>query len=536
MVLKRPYAFIIKYFKVIHLGILACLIFILYSMYGIYDFLGMLLNTNTFTHSAAVNYVDNILYVVPLIIAALSLIIFILFREKKKPYFVYLGLIIYCAIFMIAYFWISGRLEAIAKSTLTISDIMLYRDITGMVILPQFFFIVICFIRGVGFDVKRFNFNKDVKDLEIVDEDSAEYEVMIGQNFYIYKRRFRRICREAKYYFLENKYAIGMISLGILLVSSGFGYKYYYDYIKKIDTSELVSINGISYAVNAAYVTSYDYTGKLISSKSKYVVVDMTFQNTNMNAQAIDLGAIFLEVGANRFSPITTKNTRFYDLGSPYYDGQLLPPNEFVNGTLVFELPRKTTGNNFSLKVRNQILDDAKILATYKKFNVKAMNIDTNMKDRQYSLNESINSNIVNKNNFNIKVINYDLFDTYEYKYAVCDDYGCRLRSSVLSSSSTPNSTLLEIDYVGQIDNDALFTNTLNTYTKLFNNMVTIGYTYANKNYTVNAKVVDKGDIDGKIFLLVNKNILYSTDMWVTFNFRNNQYRVRLNNDIVQEN
>ena len=41
---------------------------------------------------------------------------------------------------------------------------------------------------------------------------------------------------------------------------------------------------------------------------------------------------------------------------------------------------------------------------------------------------------------------------------------------------------------------------------------------------------------DGKIFLLVNKNILYSTDMWVTFNFRNNQYRVRLNNDIVQEN
>ena len=38
MVLKKPYAFIIKYFKVIHLGILACLIFILYSMYGIYDF------------------------------------------------------------------------------------------------------------------------------------------------------------------------------------------------------------------------------------------------------------------------------------------------------------------------------------------------------------------------------------------------------------------------------------------------------------------------------------------------------------------
>ena len=66
-------------------------------------------------------------------------------------------------------------------------------------------------IRGLGFDIKKFNFNRDLQDLRLEEKDSEEVEVSIDLSSDRIKRTGRRTVRELKYYYLENKLVINII-------------------------------------------------------------------------------------------------------------------------------------------------------------------------------------------------------------------------------------------------------------------------------------------------------------------------------------
>ena len=79
MVLKKPYAFIIKHFRLIHLLILACLVFLLFVARDINDLFSSLQSSNTFIYAGAESYINNIVFVFLAIILFLSGIVFWLF-------------------------------------------------------------------------------------------------------------------------------------------------------------------------------------------------------------------------------------------------------------------------------------------------------------------------------------------------------------------------------------------------------------------------------------------------------------------------
>ena len=60
MVLRKPYAFIIKHFKLLHLALLACLIFILITMNDITNLFENFQRANTLMYAGADVYVNNV--------------------------------------------------------------------------------------------------------------------------------------------------------------------------------------------------------------------------------------------------------------------------------------------------------------------------------------------------------------------------------------------------------------------------------------------------------------------------------------------
>jgi hypothetical protein len=53
VILRKPYAFIIKHFKLIHLIILGCLAFCIYNFGGIQGLINTLISSRTYTYSGA---------------------------------------------------------------------------------------------------------------------------------------------------------------------------------------------------------------------------------------------------------------------------------------------------------------------------------------------------------------------------------------------------------------------------------------------------------------------------------------------------
>ncbi|MDD2505678.1 MAG: hypothetical protein PHF21_05395, partial [Bacilli bacterium] len=69
-----------------------------------------------------------------------------------------------------------GVMNSIGEASLTQRSSLAYRDFFIILSLPQYYFLIMSIIRGIGFDVRKFNFTKDLEELEIKSEDDEEFE------------------------------------------------------------------------------------------------------------------------------------------------------------------------------------------------------------------------------------------------------------------------------------------------------------------------------------------------------------------------
>ncbi len=536
MVLKKPYAFIIKHFRLIHLLILACLVFLLFVARDINDLFSSLQSSNTFIYAGAESYINNIVFVFLAIILFLSGIVFWLLRVKKKPTRLYFLLIVYCIVEIVLFAYVFSLLRVMQENLLESEQLILGRDISLLCTLPNYFFIVVCLIRGIGFNLKQFNFSKDIEELEIADKDSAEFEVLIGQNNYKYYRLIRRTLREIKYYILENKFAISIFVLGIGLFLAGYGVYYYNQHMKKISEQEATTVNGVTYSVNNAYITSKDYSGEVINERSKFVVVDLSFYNSTSSNKTIDLDQIVLLDGSIRYHPTLTKNQKFYDLGVPYNLNDPILPGERKEATLAFEIPKSTSTSNFTMRVLYGLdLTGKKVMSKYRQFNVKAKKIDEDKKVTQLNVNETINVNALDMNEFNLTIMGYQITDAYDNKYVVCQsEDNCKTLSNVIKPSSISSQTMLVVDYKGTMYGEAKFTKVFNTYNKIFEGYCTVKYVIYNKTYKEKARIVVNSDVEGKVFIMMDRKLTSASEIELIFDFRDKSFEIPLlNKNIV---
>lgn len=256
----------------------------------------------------------------------------------------------------------------------------------------------------------------------------------------------------------------------------------------------------------------------------------MTFYNGSMMDKFLDLDKITIANGKLYYHPTLTKNGKFYDLGVPYANKQLINAGEYLDATLTFEIPVSVNSNNFTLRVQyalDSVLDN--VVARYKNFDIKVQNIDKNINTYKVDTTSAIETNVVNKNKLSLTINNYNLMDTYDNKYVVCKKGGeCQTISSLITTPSITRETMMVVDFKGSFYEDSNFTKVFNTYNKIFANYAYLRYKVYSNEYYDKVEMLMDYDVSGKVFIRVDRRIMNASQISLEFKFRNNTYVVEL--------
>ena len=307
MILRKPYAFLIKHFRLIHLILTGVLIHLVLKNMAIYKFINKVINNpvNRYDALSFINY-NFIIYVILVIV--LCFIIYKLLKYKDKPRRLYLFTIIsyiVITVFMMILFIYMNKLSMEVGSERTIR---LYRDILLITLLFQYYIIIAMGIRGLGFDIKKFDFARDVQELNLNESDSEEVEVNLNIDTTDVVRGIRKQRRELGYFYKEFKYYIIVIIVIIIGILGYRGYNFYNDKYKVYYENDIIGNN------NKLIIRDSYY---MITDDNNYVIINFDVYNNGIRKQ-LNLGNLSLEIGKRKYSPDKNICYRFNKIGNCY--------------------------------------------------------------------------------------------------------------------------------------------------------------------------------------------------------------------------
>lgn len=239
MILRKPYGFLIRHFRLIHLIITGIVIYLAKFSTDIYKYINSCIADQVNRYNA-LDYINYNIYIYIAIGLVLFGIIYWLFKYKDKPRNVYVFSIIGYIIIAIFLYIVFEYFTALPNNIIDQKVIRAYRDITLMTLVFQYIITIIMLLRGLGFDIKKFNFTKDIQELNLTTEDAEEIEVDVSVNTNAIMRGVRRQKRELGYFFQEYKvFILGIIAIIIFTVGY-FGYNYIKKEFKVYNQGEVI--------------------------------------------------------------------------------------------------------------------------------------------------------------------------------------------------------------------------------------------------------------------------------------------------------
>jgi len=307
MILRKPYAFLIKHFRLIHLIITGILGYLVYRNREIYLFFKKCIE-NSGNRFDALNYIDYGIYIYIFLALILFFVVFWLLKYKDKPRTLYIFSIvsyILIGIFMfVSFSYLSGMVNNLVDPKI----IRLYRDIMFITLLFQYYFIGLMLIRGLGFDIKKFNFSKDFQEMNITDDDAEEVYVEASIDTTNIMRSIRKQKREFGYFLREFRVIIIGIILIILVILGVKGYNYYQEKYKVYN--EGVTVGGYNFVtVRNSYYN--------IGDNGNYIIVNFDIAKRG-NPEILNLGNFNLVVNDTKYQPNKNICSKFNKLGNCY--------------------------------------------------------------------------------------------------------------------------------------------------------------------------------------------------------------------------
>ena len=522
MVLKKPYAFLIKHFKVIHFILFAIILYITYRFNNISTFFANYVKNNySVGVTIAQSYIPITIFLAVLIVIIFSTLMWLLMNNRKKPNKFYLFTGIYYLFLLITIIYAYNTINSLDTASLTQRASRALRDIYQILLFPNFYFLIISFIRGIGFDVKKFNFKEDLEELEIKSEDNEEFEFVLGKDSYKWKRKVRRSIREFKYYVLENKFFISII-VGVIAIIGLLTFALNVTLFKKsYHIGDTLNTDTFSYKLNNAYMTSYDLSGKIIKDDKKYIILDFTIKSL-ANFRAIKPEEFYLTKRKNVYNFKSSLSNSFRHIGISYKGDNISTNAE--NYIFVFEVETKDKGN-FTLNVFDTINYKNDIAEyEFKTFKFKPTNIDSSYTNESKNVNDllTFNNNIYGNTSLTIK--NIKISNSFEYKYNSCDENNnCNLVNDIVIPADITKNNLLIIEYNLNLDKKAPISKTI-ANRNFFNGILQATYKYQNKNYMVNLVPTTNGYIQNVFFADIPKNLQNVEDLNVNIKTRNENY------------
>lgn len=531
MILKKPYAFLIKHFRLIHLIIAIPLIYILVKSHGLYAFLNDYVKSGySFQTGSDVSslYITGLtLFSIIIIITALLAIYFLL-KYKEKPVKWYISMITYYIGLFIVLFWLSGVISSMSETILSSKSVRLYRDISLLICLPQYIFIAFTLIRAIGFNLKSMNFQSDLKEMQITSADNEEVEVGFELDGYKTKRFFRRLKREFSYYLVENKFIITCIV--IIAIFTGIAIYYFSQetYIKTYNLNESFEHSGFSVKVIDSIITDLDYNGNVLKNEESFLLVKVNLTNNYYKNKVLDYNNFIITINDKILRPTLDQSDYFVDYASPYH-GEKIKSGSNRDYVLAYRLSKKDIKKSYTLKVLNEYHSEGNVVVSnYSKIDLEPINIHEISDVANYRINDKIIFNNSNIGETILTISNAEVTRNYTYNYEYCfTKDNCTYKTDVVAvdySKGSTTSSLLVLDYDFDLDQETSYAKYTTDDLVFFENFVRVG----NKDNNYSVINVTPKNMDGKLVLQVNGNVINTLDLSMFITIRNKRYIINL--------
>lgn len=510
MILRKPYALFIKLFKPIHLvlSFLAVYVIILNTKL-LTVFTTYIYNENVTT---LIGYKSNNLSVIfPILLIFLIFLIFLVMNMKKKATRMYKLIMLFMLVVTVINIYTNKFMTGIDKDTIvSIESVKVAHDLLFINILLSGISFVTLFSRGLGLDIKKFDFNSDILDIDISEEDREEIEVTVNVDVDEEKRKRKKKLRKLKYFVIENKFFV-ILGISLILLASiiiFLSIKFSPENRRKEGIAYNLSSGYIG--VNRSYILKNDYKNKKIND-NYFVVID-TFMYSFMEDYNFYSKDLKLEIGETLFSPTKKFRNEFSDLGTIYNDNILTKDRESY--LLIYEVPKKYINSKMTLNCFGTN-SNVKIHLTPKKERTK---ITTSYKTGEEST--------TNLEGIKYTINSYEVKNTFVLNYNHCINDYCIESKEYLKPKLDQNYNeailKLNVDYINEgkyeIKN---FYNLLRKYGYIeYTIDKEVYYQYSNIDEVTSNRV----NLKNNLYVEVNEDLLKADSIKLIFNIQGTPY------------
>ena len=135
MVIKKPYAFLIRNFRLIHAVLFGLLLFIAVQSFGIYTFFSNYVKNHSFyaTDGLANSYVPMSIFVVIVVAILVTFLIYYILSKKQKSNRAYLFIFMYCIVLFVYFIYVRSVFVGLEDAQMGIESSRAMRDISIIV-------------------------------------------------------------------------------------------------------------------------------------------------------------------------------------------------------------------------------------------------------------------------------------------------------------------------------------------------------------------------------------------------------------------
>ena len=530
MILKKPYAFLIKYFRLIHLLLLGPIVYLISKTFKIVAFFRTYVSDNYTTNivNIAAEYMSLFMYLAVLIIIITVLFVYYLMRQKEKSTKLYFFTLIYY-IFMFVLIGVTHSiLSGMEGDLISAQAARAYRDISVILCLPQYFFLVYILIRGIGFDIKKFDFANDLKELEITDVDSEEFEFVLNVEGYKVERTARRFIREFKYYVLENMFIFSCISAVVLIFIGTTLYLNFGVYNRTYRVSDKMVHDYFNIKITDSVITNLGYNGEVITKGKYYLALQLQIENKTDGNHYLDYNNFRLVLKDKDIYPTLDRGEYFIDMGKPYAKEKIVSKTKGYY-VLVYEIDEKSLSGQYMIKILESLqYKVGDIVAKYKNIKLSPTKINSVKNVDNVGLGKATTLKNSNLGYTTFKVDSYEFKNSYTYQYDYCysEDNCKKLTDRVTTdiSGRIEKTTLLVLNTEYNLDMNTIYANSIKTENKFFDHFFSLYYEKngEGKNLTLTNKTTT--NMQNTVVFEANQDVVDAdkVDLWVTI--RNRRY------------
>ena len=350
MIIRKPYAFLIKNFKKIHILLLILSLFVAYKLVDVSNYVNEFVRLGTYDYfgDPITKHITFWLNLSLWLMAIGSIALLLLLRYKKKPWKIYLVPIVQCIALVFVLSMIKSFFNGYSTGVET-TDVRLARDLLMIFGFAQIISIGIFVMRVFGLDIKKFQFNSDQEFLELSEADREEIEIEFNFDKHSIIRGVKRLFRNLRYIYLEHKMVcLGIV--GIIVIGSAFSIaRFFLVTNKSYSEGDLYSINGYTFEIKNAYFTDKDFNGNVIEAKSNFVIIDLSVIN-HAEARSIYFENFHVRNGTDDY--VTTNKTyahEFEDLGVPYESVKKIKRDEELRFIIIYKVANDLKKDRFVL-------------------------------------------------------------------------------------------------------------------------------------------------------------------------------------------